>query len=251
MPNSSKIGFGPEVTQDLEILELVHELKIPLFNIKSFLETLYEYNFILSEKQRLEFLETANKETNRLILLINNLVDIELQHSDFLFQGIQSRFQLSQILSQVVNSYKLTAKNKKIKIVCFFPKPDYFIYGNSDFIGQVIHNLIGNSLKYTFPQKNIFVRTRVFRSLISNLSTKREKINLSILDEGIGIPRFQLNSFERYENSFKFKNSKQSVKGTGLGLQIVKRILSKHNSRLLLLSFLRKGSMISFSLDFV
>lgn len=248
MPNSPKIQLVPGITQDLQILELVHELKIPLFNIKSFLETLYEYNFILSEKQRLEFLETANKETNRLILLINNLIDIELQHNAFLPQGIHSRFQLYPILSQVVNSYKLTAKNKKIQIICFFPKCDFCIHGNSDFIGQVINNLIGNSLKYTFPEKNIFVRTKVFCSIFSKLSLKREKINVSILDEGIGIPKPELNFVER--NAFKFRNSNRTVKGTGLGLQIVRRILAKHNSHLLVLSFLRKGSMISFSLAF-
>lgn len=250
MANLLKVRVYPDSSPNLTILELAHELKIPLFNIKSFLETLYEYNFILSDTQRLEFLETANKETNRLILLVNNLIQIELQQNNSALGIIHSRFQLSTLLSQVVSSYSLTAKNKNIKISCCFEKSDYLVYGNSDLIIQVINNLLINSLKYTFPQKNIFVRTRIFRSVFSNLSVKKEKLNLTILDEGLGIPKMQVNYLGTNINCFNFRNSGTVVKGTGIGLIIVKRILSTHKSNVLFLSLLGKGSMVSFSLIF-
>lgn len=250
MSNSPKIRVSSVENQSLSLLELVHELKIPLFNIKSFLETLYEYNFVLSDKQRLDFLETANRETNRLITLINNLIEIELQQNDSSLQRVKSRFQLSTLVSQVVNSYKLTAKSKKIEIIYFYGKCDYIVYGNLDLITQVINNLIGNSLKYSFSHKNIFLRAKIFRSIASDLSLKKEKINLSILDEGVGIPRLRLKDLELNTDYFNFRDSNTSVKGTGLGLKIVRRIVYSHESRLSLLSLLNKGTLIDFSLGF-
>lgn len=233
-------------SEELRIVEMAHELKLPLFNIKSFLETLYEYNFDLTATQRLEFLETANKETNRLILLIHNL--IELQYSESLPKIYQSSLQISNLLSQVVNSYRLTSKNKQINISYSFEKSDYEVCGNSDLIIQVINNLIGNSLKYTFPQKRIVIRTRVFRSISSSLLIKREKLNISILDEGIGINRSNLMPLCNKTLYINRNDSNTKVKGTGLGLKIVRHILCKHRSALLLLSLLTKGSMIGFSL---
>lgn len=250
MFNSPKIRVSSVENQSLPLLELAHELKIPLFNIKSFLETLYEYNFILSDRQRLDFLETANRETNRLIAVINNLIEIELQQNDSNLQLVKYRFQLSILLSQVVDSYKLTAKSKKIGIIYFYDKCDYIIYGNLDLITQVINNLIGNSLKYSFSHKNIFLRAKVFRSISSKLSLKKDKLNLSVLDEGVGIPRLRLTDLELNTDCFNFREANTSVKGTGLGLKIVRRIIYSHESRLSLLSLLNKGTLINFSLGF-
>ena len=217
-------------SEELRIVEMAHELKLPLFNIKSFLETLYEYNFDLTATQRLEFLETANKETNRLILLIHNL--IELQYSESLPKIYQSSLQISNLLSQVVNSYRLTSKNKQINISYSFEKSDYEVCGNSDLIIQVINNLIGNSLKYTFPQKRIVIRTRVFRSISASLLIKREKLNISILDEGIGINRSNLMPLCNKTLYINRNDSNTKVKGTGLGLAVVKKIVDDHGAKI-------------------
>lgn len=232
--------------EKVKVTELAHELKLPLFNIKSFLETLYEFNFNLTDTQRLEFLETANKEANRLILLINNLVELNctFKSGPLCFYT----FSLVELIPQVASTYKLTAKNKGITILHNSERPKYTICGNSDFITQVIHNLVGNSLKYTFKRKKIYIRTRTFVSINSALSIKKEFLNVSILDQGVGISKARVKLISIDDNYTRMKGSVNSVKGTCLGLYIVKNILYKHNSYLIILSRLNKGSLIGFPL---
>lgn len=231
---------------NVKIRELAHELKLPLFNIKSFLETLYEFNFDLTETQRLEFLETANKETNRLLLLINNLVEL---NSTFSAGSMRFyNFSLTELIPQVANTYKLTAKNKGVIISYRSEKAKYNLCGNADLIAQVIHNLVGNSLRYTFKDTRVSIRTRAFVSIKSFLSVKNEFLNVSILDEGIGISRLRLNYINNDNEYINIKTSSGSVKGTCLGLPIVKRILHRHKSSLTILSQIHKGSIIGFSL---
>lgn len=232
--------------EKVKVTELAHELKLPLFNIKSFLETLYEFNVNLTDTQRLEFLETANKEANRLILLINNLVELNstFRSGPLCFYN----FSLVELIPQVANTYKLTAKNKGITILYNSERLKYTLCGNSDLITQVIHNLVGNSLKYTFKKKTISIRTRAFVSINSTLSIKKELLNVGILDQGVGISKTKVKLILVDNNYIQIRGSNNSVKGTCLGIHIVKNILYKHNSYLIILSKLSKGSLIGFPL---
>ena len=173
-------GEGAEETRILEethttvtnyLTPLAHELKLPLFNIKSFLETLYEYNFKLTEDRRLEFLETANKEANRLVHLIDNILAFQSLQVAELYEF--ENFNLMELIVQVVNSYFLLSQNKKVRFSYVIEPLCCYSYGNSDLIAQVINNLVGNSMKYTFTGKKILIRTKLFTSFSAlNLQKK-------------------------------------------------------------------------------
>jgi two-component system, OmpR family, sensor histidine kinase NblS len=231
------------IPENLKLVELAHELKLPLFNIKSFLETLYEYNFELTNGQRLEFLEIANKETDRLINVITSLIELQIDHSFY-----KNHVSLLDLISQIINSYKLTAKNKSVDLLCKSQKVDYIVYGDSNLIGQVINNLVGNSLKYTFQKKTIFIRSRAFLSFQFIRNKKDRKLNVSILDQGIGIPRERIQDLVASDLNARTTDLTNVVKGNGLGLQVVKHILYRHNSSLEITSSLSKGSSVGFSL---
>jgi two-component system sensor histidine kinase NblS len=233
----------------INFTHVAHELKLPLFNIQSFLETLYEYNLKLSEKQRLDFLESANKESNRLVKLIDNI--LSLQSLKLISSTESSRFEiihLSEVILQVISSYSLVAKNKKIQFYFDLGKSSMQVFGNSDLIGQVINNLMGNSLKYTFDNKKIHVRTRDLVSLSCKSEKKSTKIQIGLLDQGIGISRDELdNIFVSYTKRNIYRLTSK-IKGNGLGLIIVTQILHSHHSELYLISYVKRGSWIGFTL---
>jgi signal transduction histidine kinase len=102
----------------INFTHFAHELKLPLFHMQSFLETLYEYNLKLSEEQRLDFLESANKESNRLVKLIDNI--LSFQSLKLISSTERSRFEiihLWEMILQVISSYSLVAKNKKFSFI--------------------------------------------------------------------------------------------------------------------------------------
>nr|ASQ39803.1 two-component signal transduction histidine kinase Ycf26 [Glaucocystis sp. BBH] len=221
-----------------------HELRTPLFNIKSFIETLYEYNSILEEEQRLEFLETANKETDRLTRLVNNVLDLSRLESgrNYPFFYID----VKQTIEQSLRIYKLTAKEKKIIL---FTQMDKFlpnILGNYDLMLQVLNNLIGNGLKFTFKKGSILIRAYKICMIKKSLSPKH-KIRIELSDTGIGINKEnQALVFDRF---FRVEDQIHTLEGTGLGLSIVQNIIQKHNSRIHLVSEINKGSTFWFDFE--
>ena len=139
---------------------IAHELRSPIFNIKAFLETMYEYNSTLTEFESLEFLEILNKEILRLTHLIDNLLDLySLNSKDSLKKDYCD---LVDIFSQVLSSYSLVSKSKNVDIFFEVKDSGAEVFGNSDLLGQVIHNLVGNSLKYNFVRKIVCVKSRDF-----------------------------------------------------------------------------------------
>lgn len=100
-----------DITREVELNEaksqfisnVSHELRTPLFNIKSFIETLYEYGEELSETQKYEFLETANRETDRLTRLVNDVLDLSRLESCKIYQF--EAIDLSQPIEQILRTY--------------------------------------------------------------------------------------------------------------------------------------------------
>nr|YP_010337041.1 two component sensor kinase [Madagascaria erythrocladioides]QUE29070.1 dfr [Madagascaria erythrocladioides]UNJ16626.1 two component sensor kinase [Madagascaria erythrocladioides] len=229
--------------QNKFISNVSHELRTPLFNILSFLETLYEYNDSLSKKQKLEFLDIANKETKRLTRLVNDVLDLSRLESDRLYNF--EYIDLSVIIEQVIRSYQLTFKEKivivKVEIESKIPR----IYGNYDLILQSILNLVGNALKFTHTRGIISIR--LFRINFSrNIPRTEKKVRIEVSDTGIGIQNEQAKKiFDRF---LRIENSTHTLQGTGLGLAIVKNCINKHKSNILLRSESNNGSTFWFDL---
>lgn len=239
----STVDISPHLTY------LAHELKLPLFNIKSFLETLYEYNFRLTEGQRLEFLETANKEANRLVHLIDNILALQALRSVSVQEWyLPETFNMMEIILQVINSYALLSGNKEVQCLYNVTPICFYSYGNPDLIAQVINNLVGNSLKYTFPRKKILIRTRSFTSFSSHSFRKQTKLQVCILDQGVGISNSSIyGKFDPHKSKKKSRIHPRII-GNGLGLNIVRQVLLYHQSPLCILSRIHKGSAVSFTL---
>nr|QUE28910.1 dfr [Porphyropsis coccinea] len=233
-----------DITKETELNEakatfisnVSHELRTPLFNILSFLETLQEYHDSLSESDKLEFLDIANKETKRLTILVNDVLDLSRLESDRLYKF--AYFELFLVFEQVIRSYKLTAKEKNIDMVIEIEPGTPKIYGNYDLILQSILNIVGNAIKFTHIRGTIVIRAIYFSTI------SRTRVEIS--DSGIGIGSLQQKQiFERF---LRIENSTHTLRGTGLGLAIVQNCIDKHNSQIFVKSEENNGSTFWFDL---
>nr|YP_537073.1 hypothetical chloroplast protein 26 [Neopyropia yezoensis]Q1XD95.1 RecName: Full=Uncharacterized sensor-like histidine kinase ycf26 [Neopyropia yezoensis]BAE92516.1 unnamed protein product [Neopyropia yezoensis] len=229
------------------ISNVSHELRTPLFNIRSFLETLYEYHDSLDNRQKLEFLAIANKETERLTRLVNDVLDLSRLESDQEYP-LQS-MDLVSAIEQTVRTYQLSAKDKKIDLHIDIEENLPCILGNYSLVLQILANLIGNSLKFTHSDGIIVLRTYRINDSASKLNStplQIQKVRVEICDTGIGISK--KNQERIFARFLRIENYVHTLEGTGLGLSIVKNIIQKHNSEIHLYSELKNGSCFFFDL---
>jgi len=240
-----------DITRETELNEaksqfisnVSHELRTPLFNIKSFIETLHEYGEDLSEAERREFLDTANRETDRLTRLVNDVLDLSKLESNkrYQFEGVY----LTQPIEQTLRTHQLNARDKGIELIQDVDPELPLVLGNYDLLLQVLNNLLGNSLKFTQAGGKVAIRAYA-------ISTQRDRhvppdqVRVEISDTGIGIdPEDQDAIFDRF---FRVENRVHTLEGTGLGLSIVRNIIAKHNSRVHLISEVGVGTTFWFDL---
>lgn len=225
------------------ISNISHELRTPLFNIKSFIETLYEYGDDLSDRERREFLETANHETDRLTRLVNDVLDLSRLESSRRYQF--SALDIHQPIEQILRTYQLNARDKGIELVQEIEPGLPPVLGNYDLMLQVFGNLVGNGLK--FSTAGGCVAIRAYRApLTVEHPDFAGNVRIEISDTGIGIaPEDQEAIFDRF---YRVENRVHTLEGTGLGLSIVKNIINKHNSKMYLVSEVGIGTTFWFDL---
>ncbi|MBD1826603.1 cell wall metabolism sensor histidine kinase WalK [Microcoleus vaginatus GB1-A2] len=254
-----------DITREVELNEaksnfisnVSHELRTPLFNIKSFIETLHEYGEDLLESERREFLEIANRETDRLTRLVNDVLDLSRLESCRVYH--LDSVDLPQAVEQTLRTYQLNAKDKGIELE---QQVDPYLppaLGHYDLLLQVFANLVGNALKFTQSGGKVAIRAYLLESETpTHKDDESGKHNLSpnaghfpvvrveISDTGIGIdPEDQQAIFDRF---FRVENRVHTLEGTGLGLSIVRNIIDKHHTKINLVSEVNVGTTFWFDL---
>jgi two-component system, OmpR family, sensor histidine kinase NblS len=242
-----------DITREAELNEaksqfisnVSHELRTPLFNIKSFIETLHEYGDELTHEERSEFLDTANRETDRLTRLVNDVLDLSKLESShtYLFGAVE----LARSIEQTLRTYQLNARDKGIEL-CQDIEPELpDISGNYDLILQVLANLVGNALKFTKADGKVTIRAhRVTLPLEAGEEQGNTVVRVEIIDTGIGIdPEDQRAIFDRF---FRVENRVHTLEGTGLGLSIVQNIIEKHHTQVNITSAVGVGTTFWFDL---
>ncbi|HEY9908063.1 MAG TPA: ATP-binding protein [Thermosynechococcaceae cyanobacterium] len=256
-----------DITREAELNEaksqfisnVSHELRTPLFNIKSFIETLNEFGEDLTHAERCEFLDTANRETDRLTRLVNDVLDLSKLESCKLYHF--DAVDLAQPIEQTLRTYRLTARDKGIELVQDVAPELPAVLGNYDLLLQVLANLVGNALKFTQTGGTIGIRayrlgeslheqhtSRFLSSPIDHLALNEtvERVRVEVADTGIGIDAEDQEAiFDRF---FRVENRVHTLEGTGLGLSIVRNIVEKHHSRVQLISEVGKGTTFWFDL---
>ncbi len=242
-----------DITREVELNEaksqfisnVSHELRTPLFNIKSFIETLHDYGDELSESERSEFLDTANRETDRLTRLVNDVLDLSKLESSHTYQF--DAVELDRSIEQTLRTYQLNAKDKEIELCQDLELNLPPVLGNYDLILQVLANLVGNALKFTKADGKVTIRARrVPLTAEPGEGSTSAVVRVEIIDTGIGIdPEDQRAIFDRF---FRVENRVHTLEGTGLGLSIVQNIIEKHHSQIHITSAVGVGTTFWFDL---
>jgi two-component system sensor histidine kinase NblS len=242
-----------DITREAELNEaksnfisnVSHELRTPLFNIKSFIETLHEYGEDLTEMERREFLETANRETDRLTRLVNDVLDLSRLESScriYHFEPVD----IAQPVEQTLRTYQLNARDKGIELVHDIEPNLPPVLGHYDLLLQVFDNLVGNGLKFTESGGRVAIRAYL-QQLTLNHRDETRCVRIEVSDTGIGIDQEDQQAiFERF---FRVENRVHTLEGTGLGLSIVRNIIEKHHSQVHLVSEVGVGTTFWFDLD--
>ena len=217
---------------------VAHELKTPIFNVQGYISTLLDGG-LEDELINRKYLERAEKSIDRLINIVNDLDTISKLESN-MNQLKMERFDIVALAKEIAEQAEIEADKRGIRISVKgaenLPSP-FWVVADKHYIGQVLVNLIINSIHY--GRENGTTRIR-FRDLI-------DRILIEVEDNGQGIAKEDLpRVFERFYRTDKGRSREQG--GTGLGLAIVKHIVEAHGERITVRSEPGVGSTFSFTL---
>ncbi|MDF2855280.1 MAG: histidine kinase [Neobacillus sp.] len=225
---------------DVERREFVanvsHELRTPLTTMRSYLEALADGAW-KDEEIAPNFLEVTRTETERMIRLVNDLLQLsKLDSTDYRLTKEWVNF--VDFFHRIIDRFEM-AKEKNVTFNRALPAEAIFVEIDEDKMTQVLYNIISNALKYS-PEGG-----EVTFSIIE----QSEKIIVSISDEGVGIPKENIGKiFDRFYRVDKARTRK--LGGTGLGLAIAKEMVNAHGGSIWALSEEGNGTVISFSLPY-
>lgn len=216
------------------VANVSHELRTPLSMIKGYAETLLG-GAMNDPEVSSRFLETIERHSDRLTHLINDLLVIsELESGQMKLE--RQPIAIRQLVDSVFQDLRDRAEARGISMNNAVA-PEFMVEADANRLRQVLWNLIENAIKYGKNQGRVVVASALSDS---------GQIQISITDDGAGIPREALpRIFERFYRVDKARS--REAGGTGLGLSIVKHIVQAHGGRTWVESEPGKGSTFYFT----
>lgn len=222
-----------ETRKDL-LANVSHDLKTPLTMIKAYAELsrdLHKDN----EEKRNENLNIIIEESERLNLLVNDILELSKNESNMNELNIET-FEINSFIESIIHRFDYL-KEEGYTFDFIFEKK-YKIKADKQKLEQVIYNLVINAINYTGKNKKITIR----------LVNKKKNLRVYVEDTGKGIDKEEIDKIwdKYYKNE---KNHQRKKYGTGLGLSIVKNILIKHGFEFGVESMKNKGTKFYFDIN--
>ncbi|WP_068469509.1 PAS domain S-box protein [Candidatus Protochlamydia phocaeensis] len=213
-----------------------HELRTPLTSIRGSLGLLIGKSKEELKPRSLHLIEIAYNNCERLIRLINDILDMEKMEVG----KIELHFEplnIDDLIHTAVESSQSYAEKFKVQIKVEQLTEGAKIFGSADRLLQVLDNLLSNAIKFSNPNGHVFI------SATQNTTSVR----VSIKDEGCGIEdSFQNQVFKKFAQADA--SSSRPSAGTGLGLYICKNIIEKHGGTIHFISKVKEGTTFYFDL---
>lgn len=210
--------------------DISHELKTPLTNIQSHLEAMIDGIWEPTEERLL----SVKEEAERLSSLVSDMQKLN-KYDESSIKLKKDNVNISDIICFVIFQFSNLAKSKNIKIE--YEKKNINLYCDKDKITQALVNILSNAIRYSNEGSTIFIEEKL----------KDNKVIISIEDQGIGISEEDLKYvFERFYRADKSRT--RATGGPGIGLTIVKSIVSSHGGEVKLESKLGEGSKFTIIL---
>jgi len=209
-----------------------HDLRNPIGIIKGFSELLEEN---IGDEYK-KYTEIITKTSTTMVHLLDDLLDISKIEAGRLDLR-KNEIDYIALVRQNIKMNEFFAHNKKITIISEFEMPNQPLFIDDGKIEQVLSNLIGNSIKYSYP--GTIITIKVFR--------EKQHIITQVIDQGQGIPSDEIDGIFSPFN--KTSNKPTSDENShGLGLAIVKKIIEGHEGSVGVTSEVGKGSVFFFTL---
>ena len=229
----SRLKELERIRQDF-VANVSHELRTPLTTIKGYAETLLDG--ALKEEVAFKFVQVIKRQSDRLTKIVEDLLTLSKIESKE-FQLKIETFPFLELAEDVLRYIHEATEKKKISISLEIPTP-LIVKADRHYLEQILINLIDNAIKYGREGGKV---------TLSTIQKDQKEIEVSVRDNGIGIPRDDLpRIFERFYRVDKGRS--QELGGTGLGLSIVKHLVQAHGGRVWAESQLGEGSTFYFTL---
>lgn len=194
------------------ISNVSHEIRTPLTSIKGFIGAILDG--VIPREKESYYLSLAQDETQRLARLVNDLLDLSAIEAGELKLNIGD-VNISEIIRITIIKLENKIKEKDLNVEVYLDDDDLHVIGDRDRLTQVVTNLVDNAIKYSNQSGLMQVKTKV----------KNNKVHVSIYNSGPRISEEDIkNIWSRFYKADKARSSKVS---TGLGLSIVRSILTQ------------------------
>ena len=215
------------------ISNVSHELRSPITSIKGFIGGILDG--VIPRDRENYYLKIVYDEVDRLARLVNDLLDMSAMESGKFNLAI-TEFDINQVISLCILNLEHKIQEKGLNVKATFHNNRAYVLGDRDRIIQVVTNIIENSIKYSNDDGEIKI----------DVYSKGEKVYVDIFNSGECIEEKELNKiWDRFYKSDKSRTNKLS---TGLGLPIVRSILSQHNEDIWVKNIEGKGVSFIFTL---
>lgn len=222
------------------ISNVSHELRTPVTVLRSYIDTLYNYGNEFDYETQKEFIGTINQEIIRLNRMVNDILDFSRLEANADMEKEQNN--LSTLVDECVGQVGVLLKdhNLKINIEKRAELPEFMF--NYDAIERALTNYLSNAIKYSPENGTITVGL--------DLNKENNQAVVTVTDEGCGIS--EENQKKVFNRFYRVENNTHTIKGTGLGLNLVKTTIEKHhNGKVFVHSKEGQGSTFGFTLPIV
>ena len=242
-----------ERMKDEFIAVVSHELRTPLTSIHGSLKLMATGRLGHLSEEGQQMLEVADENTDRLVRLVNNVLDLQRIESGEVTMEAQV-CDVVDLIEQAVEAMQAIAQQHNIELEA--QSDPISIWADPDYIVQTLTNLISNAIKFSAPGNAIRLTVRsnfepVLPTQLSDTFLHRYRAPSAmalfcVQDEGQGIPSDKLNSiFERFQQVDSSDSRKKG--GTGLGLAICRKIVEQHGGQIWAESQMGVGSCFYFT----
>ncbi len=197
------------------ISNVSHELRTPVTVLRSYIDTLHNCGAEFNEAEKQEFVGIINTEIIRLNSMVNDILDFsKLGENQSIEKSVNN---LVQIVESAVKQLRVLAKEQNLTIAVSKDGEIPDMMFNYDSIERAFTNLLSNAIKYS-PNGGMIEVALVSRG---------DTVEVSVTDQGPGIAaEHQSRIFDRF---YRVENNTHTIKGTGLGLHLVKTAVEKHH----------------------
>ncbi|MGB3295817.1 MAG: ATP-binding protein [Phormidesmis sp.] len=227
-----------------------HELRTPLTAIHGGIQLLLQHHASRQSEQGQALLQVVAQSSQRLVRLVNDILDIEYLAADRNTLSLQP-LHTQDLTRQVKETFRLIANAKNIELVV--QDPGLEIGGNRDRLSQVLTNLIDNAVKFSPANSTIHLAVERCNTAVDATTAAASPgsgaaaVRFAVCDQGRGIPAGQRSKiFERF--SQVDASSTRQEGGNGLGLAICRSIVEQHGGRIWVESTVDEGSCFYFTI---